>query len=134
MWSDFPRKADVHETLINASKVHSKGHVAVVGSNGGYIMPYNSALARNAQLDQTEIVNEPDAMRLYLENAPPSDTPKIQQHVHTRSDQELCSVQAKQLSVVFGILRREWGLSGALLRNFQRQSCKVVRNLVLLER
>ena len=35
------RKTDVHKTLISASKVHSKGHVAVVDSNGGYIIRYN---------------------------------------------------------------------------------------------
>ena len=33
------RKADVHTTLISASKVHSKGHIAVVDSKGGYIIP-----------------------------------------------------------------------------------------------
>ena len=41
------RKADVHKTPISASKVHSKGHVAAVDSNGGYIILYNSALARD---------------------------------------------------------------------------------------
>ena len=62
------RKADVHKTLISASKVHSKGHVAVVDSNGGYIILYNSTLARKIQqLGQKEIVNE-FAIRLYLEN------------------------------------------------------------------
>ena len=39
------RKADVHKTLNNTSKVHCKGHVAVVDSNGRYIIPYNSTLA-----------------------------------------------------------------------------------------
>ena len=29
------RKADVHKTLISASKVHSKGNVAVVGTSDG---------------------------------------------------------------------------------------------------
>ena len=43
------RKADVHKTLISASKVRRKGHVAVVDSNGGYIVPYNSMLARKIQ-------------------------------------------------------------------------------------
>ena len=33
------RKADVHKTLISACKVHSEGHVAVVNSNGGFIIP-----------------------------------------------------------------------------------------------
>ena len=47
------RKADVHKTLISAGKVHSQGHVAVVGSKGGYI----STLARKIQqLVQREIV------------------------------------------------------------------------------
>ena len=41
------KKADVHKTLVSANKVHSKGHVAFVDSNGGYIIPYNSTLARN---------------------------------------------------------------------------------------
>ena len=43
------RKADVHKTLISASKVHSKGDVAVVDSNGGYIIRYNGMLARKIQ-------------------------------------------------------------------------------------
>ena len=43
------KKADVHKTLISTSKVHSKGHVAVVDSNGGNIIPYTSALARMIQ-------------------------------------------------------------------------------------
>ena len=40
------RKADVRKTLISASKVHSKGHVAVVDLNGGYIISYKSTPAR----------------------------------------------------------------------------------------
>ena len=65
----FPdRKADVHKTLISASKVHSKGHVAVVDSNGGYIISYSSMFARKIQqLVQKEIVKELGANRLYLE-------------------------------------------------------------------
>ena len=39
----------VHETLISASKVGSKGHAAVVDSNGGHIIHYNSAFARKIQ-------------------------------------------------------------------------------------
>ena len=63
------RKADVHKTLISPSKVHSKGHVAVVDLNGGYIIPNNRALARNIQqFVQNEIVKEPGSVRLYLEN------------------------------------------------------------------
>ena len=63
------RKADVHKTLISASNVHSMGHVAVAESNGGYIIPDNSTLARKIQqLVQREIVKEPGAIRLYLEN------------------------------------------------------------------
>ena len=62
------RKADV-QSLISASKVHSQGHTAVVDSNGGYIIPYNSMLARRIQqLVQKEIVKELGAIRLYLES------------------------------------------------------------------
>ena len=43
------RKADVHKTPISASNVHRKGHVADVESNGGYIIPNNSTLARKIQ-------------------------------------------------------------------------------------
>ena len=60
------RKADVDKNLISASKVHSKDHVAVVDSNGGYIFPCNSTLARKIQqLVQKETVKEPGAIRLY---------------------------------------------------------------------
>ena len=44
---------------ISVSKVQSKGHIAVVDSNGGCIIPYNNALAREIQhYVQNEIVNE----------------------------------------------------------------------------
>ena len=47
-------------------KVHSKGHVAFVDWNGGYIIPYISTLARKIQqLVQREIVKEPGAIRLF---------------------------------------------------------------------
>ena len=50
------RKADVHTTLISASNVHSNGHVAVVDSDGGYIILYNSTFVRQIQqLVQKEI-------------------------------------------------------------------------------
>ena len=52
------KNADIHKTLISASKVHSKGHVAIVNSNGGYIIPYNSTFARHVQqFVQHEIIN-----------------------------------------------------------------------------
>ena len=63
------KKADVHKTLISASNVHSQGHVAVVDSNVDSIIPNNSTLARKIQqLVQKGIVNEPGAVRPYLEN------------------------------------------------------------------
>ena len=87
------KKADVHKTLISASKVHSKGHDAVVDSNGGYIVPYNSMLARKIQqLVQKEIVKELGAIRLYLENGTYIGYTKIQQRVNTRSNKALCSM------------------------------------------
>ena len=86
------RKADVNKTLISASRVHSVGDVAVVDSNGGYIILHNSTLARKIQqLVQKEIVIEPGAIRSYLENGTYTGYTKIQQHGNTRSDQELCS-------------------------------------------
>ena len=121
------RKADVYKTLISASKVHSKGHVAVVDSNGGHIIPYNSTLARRIQqLVQEEIVKELGAIRLYLENGTHIGYTQIQQHGSTRRDQELCSKNAKHQP---GCLRhsRRWSvpwqtwvrLTAALLRNRQ---------------
>ena len=94
------RKADVHKTLVSASKVHSEGHVAVVDSNGGYIILDISALARKIQpFVQNEIVNEPGAERLYPENGTCIGYTKIQQNAtRTRSDEELCSMPAKQQS------------------------------------
>ena len=63
------RKADVRETLISSCKVHSKGHVAVVDSQRGFIIPRNSTLARMIQqIVPSEIANEPGAARLFLEN------------------------------------------------------------------
>ena len=50
---------------------------------------------------QNEIVNERGAIRLYLENDTYIGYTKIQQHVRTRSDQELCSMHAKQQSEDF---------------------------------
>ena len=60
---------NVHKTLISASKVHSDGHVVVVDSNGGHIIPYISTLARKIQqFVPNETVNEPGARHLYLDN------------------------------------------------------------------
>ena len=92
-------KVDVHKTLISASKVHSKSHVAVVDSNGGCIIPYNSTLARKIQqLVQKEIVKESGAIRLYLEHGTYLGYTKIQRNGSTRSNQELCSMHTKQQS------------------------------------
>ena len=45
--------------LSSASKVHRKGHVAVVDSEGGYIIPCSSTLARTIEhIVQSEIVSE----------------------------------------------------------------------------
>ena len=43
------RNADVHKTLISASKVHSKGHVVVLDLTGGFFIPYNNTLASKLQ-------------------------------------------------------------------------------------
>ena len=60
-------KADVHKTLTSVSKVHSKDRVAVVDSNGCYIILFNSTLARKIQqLVQKEIVKELGAIHLFL--------------------------------------------------------------------
>ena len=93
----------LHKTLISASKVHSKGHVAVVDSNGGCIITYTST----PTLVQKEIVDEPGAIRLCPENGMYIGYTKIQQHVSTQSDQGLCSVQAKQQSEVLRHSQRE---------------------------
>ena len=53
------RKADVHNTLISASKVRYKSHVAVADSNGGYIILSSSRLAIKIQhFVQKEIAKE----------------------------------------------------------------------------
>ena len=134
------RKAHVHKTLISANKVHRKGHAAVVDSNGGCIILHNGVLARKIQqYVLNEIVNEPGAVRLCLENGTYIGYTKIQQLVRTQSDQELCSMHAKQQSGSFRHPRweqvrwRAWvWLTAALLHNRQRR-CNFVRNLVLLE-
>ena len=91
------KKADVHKTLISASEVHSKGRVAVLDSNGGYIIPCNSTLARKIQQHvQKEIVTEPGAISLYLESGTYIGYTRIQQHRSTRSNQESCSMRMKQ--------------------------------------
>ena len=82
------RKADVHKTLISASKVHSNGHVAVVAPNEGHTILYNSMLARKIhQLVQKEIAKELGALRLYLENGTYIGYTEIQKNGSTRSDQ-----------------------------------------------
>ena len=49
-----------------------------------YIIPYSSTLARKIQqFVQNEIVNEPGAIRLYLENGTYIGYTQIQQHVRT---------------------------------------------------
>ena len=59
------KHAAVHKTLISASKVHSKGHVAVVDSNGGNIIFCNCALSRKIEpFFQNEIINELGSVRL----------------------------------------------------------------------
>ena len=104
------RKADVHKTLISASKVHRKGHDPVVDSNGGCIILHNSVFASKIQqFVLNEIVNEPSAVRLYLENGTYIGYTKTQQLVRTRSHQELCSMHAKQQSGGFRPSR--WGAS-----------------------
>ena len=80
-------KADVHKTLISKRKV--------ADSNGG-IIPYNSTLARNIQ--QKEIVNELGAIRLPSREWQYIRYTQIQQQGSTRSNQELCSMHAKQQS------------------------------------
>ena len=39
------RRTDVHKVLLSAGKVHAKGHLAVLGKGGGYIVPAGSDLA-----------------------------------------------------------------------------------------
>ena len=79
------RKADVHKTLISASKVHSKGHVAVVDSEEGYIFLHNSTHAiKIQQFVQNEIVNELGSIRLYLESGAYIGYTKILQHAHMK--------------------------------------------------
>ena len=78
------RKADDQKILISANKNHREDDVAVVDSNGGDIIPFNSTFARNIQ----QFVL--GAIRLYLENGTCIGYTKIQQHVCARSDQELC--------------------------------------------
>ena len=86
------RKADVHKTLISASNVHSKGHVAVVDADGGYIIPYNSSLNNSFRRRRSmNLVQYVCIQRM----ASTSGYTKIQQHVSTRSNQQLCSMRAK---------------------------------------
>ena len=104
----YGKKADVHKTLISANKVHRKGHAAVVDLNGGCIILHNSVFARKIQqFVLNEIVSEPGAVRLCLENGTYVGYTKTQQPVRTRSDQELRSMHAKQHSGGFRPPR--WG-------------------------
>ena len=126
----FQGKADVHKTLISANVVHNKSMLQLQICDIFHISFKN------------ETVNDPGAIRLHLENGTYIGYTKIQQHVRTRSDQELCSMHAEQhlrrpsaRSVGEGpMVSVVVKLTAALLRNRQRQSCKPVRNLALLER
>ena len=81
------------------------GHVAVVDSDGGYIILYNSTLARKTQQPvQHEVVNEHGAIRLYQENGTYIGETQIQQQGSTRGNQELCSMDERQQSGAFGTL------------------------------
>ena len=104
------RKADVDKNLISASKVHSKDHVAVVDSNGGYIFPCNSTLARK--------INNSFRRRLSknLVRYVCIGYTNIQHQGSTRSNQELCSMHAKQQSARLRHSRREQGRWQAWVR------------------
>ena len=80
-WGDFPRQ----ETRCSASKVHSKGHVAVVDSNGGHIIFHNIALAGKIRQFVQKMRSSLNLVQYVciMRTAPTSDTPKIQQHAHT---------------------------------------------------
>ena len=66
MWSDFPR-LDGRRPQISDQREHSKGHVAVLDSNGGYIILYNNTLARQVRrLVRKETVKEPGATCLCI--------------------------------------------------------------------
>ena len=71
------READAHKALISAIKVRNEGHVAVVDSQGGYIIPCSSALARK--------------------NGTHIGYTKIKKLVQTRNNQQLCSMHARHL-------------------------------------
>ena len=134
------RKADVHKTLISASTVHSKDHVASVDSNGGYIL-YNSALARKIlPFVQNEIVTELGAVLLYLEIG--TDI----WHRHRIHQNSATRLHTKRSTIVFDASKTTVGRPSAplegvspktsvgephrcLLRNRQGRSCKFVQNL-----
>ena len=71
------READAHKALISAIKVRSEGHVAVVDSQGGCIIPCSSALARK--------------------NGTYIGYTKIKKLVQTQKNQQLCSMHARHL-------------------------------------
>ena len=88
VWSDFPR-----QECRRPKNSSGEGHVAVVDSNGGWIILNSGTFASKIQqIVQNEIVNELGPIRLYLERVH-----KIQQHVRTRSNQELCSCMRRQM-------------------------------------
>ena len=109
----FPgRKADVHKTLVSSSKVHSKGHVAVVISNGGT----SSLTTAHMQDIFNNAFKEKSSMNLeqyvcILRTAPTSDTPKSSNKCKTRNNQEVCSVHARQQSGGFRCPQREYPMA-----------------------
>ena len=87
-----------------------------VDSNGCYIIPYRCALSRNVQqFVQNEVVNEPGAILLCLQNGTcigytHNPTTRTHPQWRSKSDGELLLAQSPE------------------------QSCKLVMNIVLLER
>ena len=62
------RKADVHKPLVSAGAIAQKGHVAVLGDLGGYIVPRGSPLARKIrELVHREAPREAATIQLYQE-------------------------------------------------------------------
>ena len=82
------------ETLVRSPHLDHEGWLRWTYDTGAAI----SAFSLDARIGQKEIVNEPGAIRLYLEIGTYIGYTKIQQRVNTRSDQELCSMHAKQQS------------------------------------
>ena len=88
------RKGDIHKTLISASRVHCKGHVAGVDSNGGVHHPLQQHTCEKDSTIRSKMRLSMNLVQYFciFRMARLLDTPKFSNTCAQRIDQEKCSM------------------------------------------